>query len=778
MIVLIFFLFFISMSCFGDNSSSDSQEMILSPFNFLMAQNNLEHDQDEKIVQTATESFDVPAVSSVEDKQEEPIIPLLENRNIGESKIVHELETNTIELDLDNADLSTLVEQVSSIFNITFISDDMIEPLPAETRTIKGNKISFKTNNSLSKEEAWRSFVTLMDIAKFSVIPYNDEKTIYKIVSTEKAKKHALRSFINVHSNDLPESDEIIRYVYFVENTNLDTLIPIVDSLRGVLSDRIILKNHKAFVLTDKAYSIKMLLKIVEDLDSDHTPEMLSIIRLRHADARQVYELYQNLMPKDDSTRMTMRQQPTTLYFPENVKLFPYPYANLLVLFGPRDSIEKIESFITTHVDVPLEQMYTPFFIYKLKYADAETIADILNNMMQFGKDTESGRLGGIRGDTRHLGVITFVAEKETNSVIIKGKYEDYLVVKDVIDKLDEQQPQISIQFLITSIEVDNSKSLGGQVRSKQPGPSLWGTNLEFQTSGLYGTSQIVQNTVTSLGAERILGNLLSLINGAVSGTTIISLGLDKFGVWGIFEMLESMTNAEVISNPFFITTNKTPTLISVGEERRVVTATISGAEKPTQAKGSDQALLEIKTTPQINSDGKIVLSLDITINDFINPATSQNNADKSLKNVQTNLILTDNEVQAIGGFIKNKTIYGQTKVPFLGDIPLVGWLFKNKQVSVVDQHLLILVTVKIVDTTDTTVIDLSTDQRIRQYHGALDAINGGSSRKDPIHKIFFETRNKSEDLVENYIFDRNKKSTKRQRMRKKRPTNNLGAEA
>jgi len=769
MFVLLFFLFSLSLFGSADDSSFSLQQAILSPFNFLMAQNEQEKKDAEDDVAKPTP--DTPQETSPESVPgiPESVFPSKVPAEEKEAKIMLEPETNTIELDLDNADLSTLVEQVRTIFNVTFISDDMIEPLPPEVRTIKGNKISFKTNKPLSKEEAWNAFVMLMDVAKFSVIPYNAAKTVYKIVSTEKAKKQALRSFIDVHSDALPDSDEVIRYVYFVENTNLDALMPVIDGLRSVTSDRIILKNHKAFVLTDKAYNIKMLLKIVEDLDSDYTPEMLSVIKLRHADARQVYELYQNLMPKEEAMRMTARQQPTTLYFPENVRLFPYPYANLVVLMGPRDSLEKIETFITTHIDVPLEQMYTPFFIYKLKYADAETIADILNNMAQFGKSDESGRAGGIKGDTRYLGLVSFVAEKETNSVIMKGKYEDYLIVKDIVDKLDEQQPQISVQFLITSVEVDNNKSLGAQIRSKQPGPSMWGTNLEFQTSGLYGTSKIVPDTTASLGVERILGNLLTLINGAVSGTTIVSLGLDKFGVWGIFEMLETITNAEVISNPFFITTNKTPTLISVGEERRVVTATISGASSNTEARGSDRALLEVKTTPQINSDGKIVLNLDITINDFINPANSQNNADKTLKNVKTNLVLADGEVQAMSGFIKNKTIYGQSKTPILGDIPFLGWLFKNKKVEVIDQHLLILVTVKIVDTKDTTVIDLSTDQRIKQYHGALDSMNAGSSRRDPVHKMFFEARNKSEDLVENYIFERNKKSRKRQRMRKKR---------
>jgi general secretion pathway protein D len=744
-------------------------QSILSPFTFFAQKESPE----EAVVpeETVVADADVIDENLIEAEVTPGVFASAESTDITNdvavSEKIQEKDDNTIELDLENADLSTLVKQMETLFQATFLSDDLLEPMPQDAKPIKGNKITFKTNRPLSKEETWNVFLTLMDMARFSVIPYNEAERIYKITSLDKAKKSALKSYIAVKSENVPENDEFIRYVYFVENANPEGLLPIIDAMRSPLSDRVFLKNHKAFMITDRAYNIKMMLKIIEDLDSDDTPESLVVIKLRFAEAKQVAELYQSLMPKEDFSRLSVRKQPTALYFPENVKIIPEPKTNAVFLVGPRSSTEKVEAFITKHIDIPAEQVYAPFFVYRLKYADAETIAEILTNMAQFGKETEVGRAGGIRGENRYFQPLIFVAEKETNSVIIKGKYEDYLLVRDIIAKLDEQQPQISVQFLIITVDVEDNKKLGAQIRSKYPGPNIFGQNVQFQTSGLYGTAGIVQNQIpASTGAQRLLGNLLELINGAVSGTTIISLGSDKFGVWGIFEMLQTLTNTEVVQNPFFIASNKTPAKISIGEERRVITSTVASGSGDIEARGADQALLEIKTTPQINSDGKIVLPLSIDINDFLNASTSANNANKTIKHFETNLVIADGEIQAIGGFIRDKVIYGQSKVPLMGDLPIVGWFFKNKSKQVIKQHLLILVTASIIDTADTTKIDLSTQKHIAHYHGILDEMKDVYAQKDPIHRMFFADRNKTDSLIDNYLFERNRASKKRQRMR------------
>ena len=696
------------------------------------------------------------------------------NENDQPNQVIEEKEEeeeDIIELHFENADLVNFIKQIEDIFELTFITNDAIQPVVKGRKQIKGNKISFKTHRPLSKKEVWNLFVTFLEIAGFAVIQQADPE-IYRITTIETARKSPIPAFIGVDPQTLPETDEIIRYVYFIENTNVDTLKTIIDPLRSSASSLIMLKEHKAFVLTDKAYNIKTLMKIVKELDKISIPESMFVLKLRNADAKQVAELYQSLLPKEEATpRFFSKKQPTSLYFPENTRIIAEPRTNALILLGPKDAIKKIEEFIVKNIDVELDQAYSPLHIHQLRYADAVTIAEIMNNVTQFGKDTDAGRAGGVRGIDQYMRPMAFVPEKETNRLIIKGYYEDYLKAKEIIETLDEAQPQVAIEVLILAVSINSRKSLGAQIRSKEPNTNkgLLGKNITFQTSGLFGSSKIVENTATTKGTERLLGNLLNLVTLASPGSTVLSFGKDIISglssVWGIFHILKTVTNAEVLSNPFLIATNKTPAKVFLGEERRVKTAEAVG-QQTVEAFGSDEAKLEVKITPQINSDGMILLDLEITINDFINSALP-NDAEKNIKEIKTSTIVADREVLALGGLIRNKTTNNVSKTPLLGDVPILGWLFKNKQKTQDKETLLILISTRIIEPKSEKDVREFTNERVADYYGTLDEMYNLTERHDPIHNIFFEQ--KTEKFVEDYLFERTKtKNKKNNRLRKR----------
>src|SRR5205807_2633970 len=116
-----------------------------------------------------------------------------------------------IEFNFENAGLDNLVQQIQEIFEVTFITDDALQPLPQGKKSIKGNKISFKTHVPLSKKGAWNLFLSFLDLAGFAVIPHTDPK-MFRITSIEAARKSPLPSYIGVDYTTLPDSDEIIRY--------------------------------------------------------------------------------------------------------------------------------------------------------------------------------------------------------------------------------------------------------------------------------------------------------------------------------------------------------------------------------------------------------------------------------------------------------------------------------------------------------------------------------------------------------------------------------------
>lgn len=738
------------------------------------------HTRDQEDTSLSENEIDQPAGENFNDTNQ---IEQNENSTTTDEMAEQDAENDAseeiddlIEFQFENVDMLNLIKQIEDIFAVSFIMDDSIDPLVKGGRLVKGNKITYKTNIPLSRKEAWNLFLNFLQIAGFSVVKTAHNR-VYRITQIETARKLPLPLYIGTDYRELPDSDELVRFVYFVENSPIESIKVMVDALRSSSSSLIILQDQKAFLLTDRAYNIKILMEIIKNLDKVSAPQTVSVLKLRQADARQVKELYDSIAQSDDkgaAAKSAARKQPTTIFFPENMRIIAEPRTNSLILLGPQDAITKVENFIKKHIDKEIDQTYSPLYVYQLQYADANTIAEIMNNVTQFGKDTEAGKNGGVRGVDQYMQPMSFVPEKETNRIIIKGYYEDYLKAIDVIKKLDEPQPQIAIEILLLSVSINDVKSLGAQIRSKDTNNGLLGNNVKFQTSGLFGSSTVAQNTDTTTGAQRLLGNLLQVVKNASPGNTILQLGSDLFGVWGVLQVLETITNTQVISNPFLIATNKTPSVVELGEERRVRTAQVVGTNT-VDSFGKDDANLEINITPQINSDGMIVLDLRIVFDNFINAVNTvgENNATKNVREIKTSTTVSNNEILAIGGLIRNRIVDNMSKVPVLGDIPVLGWLFKNKRKSKIKENLLILISVKIIDPDSDDAFSF-TQNHLGDFRSTINSMTSSSDKHDPIHKIFFdESKKENDSLAENVLFDRHQKNKSRQRARKRKQQQN-----
>lgn len=668
-------------------------------------------------------------------------------------------EEPSIEFHFENADLEMLINQVSELFDVTFVADDSIMPMLQGAKSVRGNKISFKTQRPLTRKDAWDLFITFLDIAGFAVISEANPK-LKRIVTIDLARRSPLKAFIGVPPSELPNSDEMIRFVYFLENISLETVRPILASLSSPNSQITILNEMKAFVITDKSYNIKSLMNIIKELDKAIMPQSMSVLKLRKADAKEVKALYDSLAQVDEKSMAQQRffpgrKTPPSAYFSENVAMFAEPRTNSLILLGPQDSIKRIEDFITQSVDVDLTQPYSPLHVLPLRYADAKTIADIMNQVTQFGAGSEAGKSGGVRGGDKYMKPITFTPEFETNRLIIKGDYEDFLRAKEIISELDAPQPQVAIEVLLLSVALNDKRQLGAQIRSREPGTQgIAGTDVKFQTSGLFGTGQIVANPNGS-GVNRLLGNLLNLVsNGIAAGNTIISLG-DSLNVWAIIQALQTASNVQVLANPFLIATNKSKAVVSLGEVRRVTTGTIiGGSNTQTNTYGDAPAELKVEISPQINSDGMIVLDITVKLSQFVGQA-NPDNAVRTTREIKTKTIVTNKEVIALGGLIQTNIESLLTKVPVLGDIPLVGWFFKNKTKIASKSNLLILISSRIIEPQANEAITAFTHNHITDYTDTVNEMYYPSERRDPVNRWFFRQNDLNEKATDEFIFRR-----------------------
>ncbi len=638
-----------------------------------------------------------------------------------------------INFNFENASLDVFLTQIEQIFQVSFIYDTQVKPEQSQKENAGEIKITFRTNKPLTNIQAWAVVDAFLDLAGLARVQISDQNQVYRITKSETARKEALPSFIGTNPNDLPQSG-LIRYVYFLKNSNADQMKATIESLKSRSASISVYQDLNALIFSDHAYNIKTLMKIVGELDAACTPVSLSILKLKEADAVEVAQLYEDLKNKGNSQNAGYgmgASKSNEQNFLQQASVFAEPRTNTLIIIGPPDANNRIEKFITKNIDTKLAKRRSNINTIELNYIPAEQIATIFNELARFGGNTDAAKFGGTRGGEKYFSKMYFEAEKQGNSLIVRGEEEDFLVVKKIIEDLDKPQPQVALDVLIVTLESNSTKGITSQIDNKT------NKNVNFQTSGFGGTggpnsgSPILLSPLNSLASD-----LISLATSAQVGTTVLSLG--KSTVWTLLGILSKDSKTNILANPFLVATNKYPAFVSLGEERRIVGEEIQGSSAGSiNGIVSIPADLEVKVTPRINSLGTINLVVDVIIENFIYTYNVEGNGNKSTRSLHTNASVADGEVLAIGGLSRNINKNTDTSVPILGKIPIIGNFFKNKQQVLIKENLLIFITPKIVYPGDN--LKAFTKNKASFIDDAISYTDEQEGKRDPVAKWLFK---------------------------------------
>jgi general secretion pathway protein D len=667
-----------------------------------------------------------------------------------------------IEINFDNTDLQNVLNWVSDVFKVNFLADDAINPQPPNAKIVGGNKITFKTQRPLTKRQVWDLFVTFLDLFGLSIVK-GPNPDLYKVVSTDpKAARSAARStltaFLNVHWSCLPNSDERIRYIYFIRNSTLATLQGIVDAFRSNTGTVNSLPDLNAFVLTDRGTNVRSVMQIVEELDSTSSPEALSVLKLVHADAEEVKAFYDKLTQAEDPRGLAARilgakKAPSSIYFPDNTRVFAERRTNTLIILGTQDGIHKVEDFIINYVDTEIKVPYSPLYVYELQYTKAEDIAAILSAVTKFAPDSAAAQSGGVRDGDKYLRPMTFQAEPSGNRLLISAEKEDYLKVLDIIKKLDVMQPQIALEVLVVNVTANDDREFGVQIRNK--GQDVFGHGINAQNSGLPLAGGAFASPVVDQTTGSLLANLITLAQNQTAGATLISISNKFNSVWALFKLLETQVHLNVISNPFLVTVNNYAAQVSLGTTRRVLTGQVQ-SQLTTETQGDVTANLTVNITPLINSTGNINLQITINVDSFTD-TNNPSSATRDTKSIKTNANVGNGEVLAIGGLLQTNETDATTKIPILGDIPLLGWLFKNKTKVKNKDNLLVFISPRIVEPRLKGGIGTYSQDKADHTKVIMSEMRQPAERRDIIHRWFFYDRpDENNEVVDNYIAGKN----------------------
>jgi general secretion pathway protein D len=685
----------------------------------------------------------------------------------------------TIAFNFEDASLSNLLTYIENIFDIKFISEDIIvgakdaKGTPIAAASVAGHKINFRTNKNLTYKEAWDLFITFMHISQFNIIPMPSDR-FYRIVSVAKTITDTVPVYVGVDPDVLPDSDMFIRYIYFSKNltelAKVQALLLKMQSGQGKLD---VYNDLRALIFTDRSSSIKSLMKIVTELDNGMLPEVVSVIKLKRANVEDVKKLYTALKPAGASVTeqspgvkiWTMPKKESSLeYFPSDVSLVEEPRTNSLIVLGTARDVKRVEDFIKKYIDVELDRKAPPIFTYKLEYTNAGDISKTLKQIIDYGSSNPGQLYGGVRDGIKFFQKMTITHESSTNSLLVNSTPEDFEMLKPLIKDLDTPQKQIGLEVLIVQVKDVDTKILGAQISGPngfnsplvgQPGVNPYGpaflSSMSAQTSGVpEGTQVVVTPGQAGQDDNSIRSSLASLLGLPVLnevGSVLVTFGKP---IWAIFKILKTISSTHIISNPFLVVSNNTQATISNGESRRQITSTvINGGTLATKGLTPIDATLTVNITPQINKGNIINLSIYVQNQIF----TQSQSVDSGLsprdtKQISTMVSVANGETLVLGGIMTESYTSSSVGVPFLENIPVLGWFFKSKSRAVSRDHFMIFICPRVLDPVSSEQhVDHYSHHKLQEVQKHLDLIDESdwfTSSKDPIQKSFFGSEQSS----------------------------------
>lgn len=677
-----------------------------------------------------------------------------------------------VTVNFNGAPLSQFIDFIRDTFNVTFLIEEAAASDPRSPgarpdqnalKRLSDVKIYYNGYSAIQKEKLWNLLDLFLENAGYAKISQkNIGKNIYRILPIPNSNKAHLPLYVGNEPDTLPASGRI-RYIYFVKESAIDQILSLLKNLTGSAQptggfgapaqtqSNIVLESYndlKAIIVTGGAYNIKSLFEIVKEIDTASKPEVLSVLKLQNADASNVVEVYNSLLKTDDSLmiRSFDTKKSASNYFPKNTKVIAEPRTNSLIILGSKDSVRRIEDFVVNHLDTKLKKLPSPIHIYQLDYAPADQVATILNEVTQFGQGSTAQQYGGVRGGQKYFTNMFIEPDMQGNRLLIRCSDEDFELLKPTLKELDQIQQQVVIEVLIINLTLNQIKGINSALRNR------FNSDVNFQTSGFAGQGpQVNSNAPAYTGS--LITNLINLATSAVAGTTLVTFG--KESVWAIMGIINQITKANIISNPFLVATNKYKSSVGLGTRRRVTSGSVISGSGQNQLEFGDQdAAIQLTVTPQINKNGIINLSIQVKVEEF----TSSNNpndpssANKSTKTITTNADVADGEVLALGGLIQNRENNDNSGVPVLERIPLIGYFFKNKNQTRTDDNLLIFMAPKIIQPKQASVNDYTKEKSV-SVRDFLCEMEAQESQKDPIYQWWFkQSFDKSNDIVDEMI--------------------------
>jgi len=565
-----------------------------------------------------------------------------------------------IVLNFSDVDISTMVKFISDLTGKNFIMDERVK-----------GKISVFSPSKISTEEAFSVFASVLELKGFAVVKTGK---FYKILPSAEAKQSGMKLFTGTERVPVKETyvAQVIPLTRMPSKEAENFLKPVVSKDGYVAS----FGPSNSLLVVDSAPNIQKVLDIVKAIDSDLNREGGELVFLQHASADYIAGIVQEwLFGRDQTTRTSQQRQSGSV----GGLLVPDARLNAVIIFGTEKDKEDIKKLIAL-VDVVPPTSSSKINVYYLENADATEVSKVLEGMFKTtatATTTAAAAKAVAPQQSAFEGTdISITPDKATNSLVIMGSPTDYQNLAQVIKQLDRRRRQVFVKALIAEVSLDKLRDIGTQL-----GVGGAGSDGTIAAAGFFDPF-----------------NFLGASNAQQQAVVAILQGLaNNVNFSGVLKLLDQNGAVNVLSTPTILTSDNKEAEIFVGENVPFLSSTSITSTLSTQSIERKDTGITLRITPQITEGEYIKLDIYQEISAVKNSKGEATDLVTTKRSAKTSVVVKDSDSVVIGGLIQTREEDTVNKIPILGDIPLLGYLFKTKSKSRQKTNLLILLTPQIV---------------------------------------------------------------------------------
>ncbi len=647
----------------------------------------------------------------------------------------------TINIDFVDTPLSDVVKYFAQVTGRNFILTD---DLKGEVTIISHQPVPVRT--------AYEAFISALEVHGYTTVTVGG---MTKIVQTASAANTPVPIY---ESGIIPyDTDNFVTQIIQLDNVSVGDVSSVVKDLAGKGAKIIAYAPTNTLILTDAAVNIRRVYRIISQLDVASPKAKMEIIPLSYATAAEIERVIEELYGTEESSSSgsasrgtdagkgrNRRGKNATPTAPEASaskvgaegkyieKIISDERTNSLIVMANDEAMEAVKKLIAQlDVDVDPSSRAQIHVVY-LEHSKAEDVSQVLSNLASGGSSknntsnarnsrnarqstqgaqpTPGGQRGAFGGNTEGgtgeggSAVAAFdegvriTSDESTNSLVLIATRDQFQIISQVIERLDIPRKQVFVEAVILEMATDDQNSVGLSFHGANPNAS-GGANIYSAQVG--GTNSIPDQSLLSGMAVGVFGPSVpvSLGVGGEDGAAT-TLNIPAFGI--VLNALQANSAVNIVSTPNILTMDNEEAKIVVGRNVPFpVGQTQTSFGVPLINFQREDVAITLKVTPQINESDYVTLETFLEIQEIegdIAGTAASGGPTTSKRSVENTIVVKDNQTIVVGGLISETENETETKIPVLGDIPLIGALFRGKTKQSRKTNLMIFLTPHIID--------------------------------------------------------------------------------